>query len=167
VLKCLILFPRLEVVKLLQAGALPRSSDSFQLVDSAMACLDSGALASVSCPWVGPARGELHDLLLQVGAAITALVPVAAADYPKDRSTLLRDPFAAPVLVVEATKKRIGQAQPEQPLGRVEAIAGTACLSLYSMHGALLRGESRLLCRRLPRRRESVVEGCCSARLCS
>ena len=143
------------------------SSDSFQLVDSAMVCLDFEALASVSCPYFGSAWGELHGLLLQVGAGIEAPVLAVEADYPRDRSIRPRDPFAVPVLAAAATKRRtVVRAQPGEPLGRVEAIAETACLSLCSMHGALLKGGSRPLCRRLPRRRGSVAEGCCSAMSC-
>ena len=63
-------------------GALPMSSDSYQLVDLAVVVLVSAAQASMSCPWAGLASGV--PLLLD-GAIVALVLAAVVQDYPIDR----------------------------------------------------------------------------------
>lgn len=152
---------------LLVGGHPARScSGSFQLFDLAAAFPDSVVLASTNCPCLaGPASGDPHFLArLGRDAAREALEVVAVAvAYPKDHSDLLHaQPSAVPALVAVRLKMRIGSELAAVPWDRVGAIAGMACLSLYSMRGELVRYASRLLCLRLSRRRGALSEDCCT-----
>ena len=165
-LLCPALYPRSVVVKLLLVGVLPMSFGSSLLVGWAVVCLVFEDLASTSCPWAGLAWDALHRPVLLALCEVTVVlaVVVVARGYPRGRSSLLLGLLF--VLVPVVAKTRTGRAQVGAPLGREEAIAGTAVLSPCSMREGLWKDASRLLCRRLLRPRGSVVADCYSAKSC-
>lgn len=143
---------------------LPASSGSFQLVGSAVACLDSGALELRSCPCDPEAAALLLQALHHGATRVAAVLAVAARGCPIDHSALLHVPRAHPDPAVARPRKRIAAALAVAAglAGQEAAIAGMGVPFLYSTRGEPWRCASLLRCRRRSRRRVAVGGGWCT-----